>query len=336
MPKNTTFYKITGAETFRASSVSLWERWGTNLQNISKSMRQMYTVDSPDKRLVQVDQSGAEALIVSYLCRPGKFRDLFLHGVKPHVFVALHVFADQWKKRSTNPAIVDAAIATEIPELKKLPEWKALDTLIKSSDNWQASERYYYISKMICHASNYGMKAPTFQLNVLEKSGGKIVLSRHQTEQYLGNYHKLFSEIQLWHHDVESQLRATGLLYNLQGFPRRFTRQLKDGDFKEAYAFVPQSTVGCITHIAYTRLQEYIEAEGLKWDLLSNCHDSYLVQCPADEVALCARKMQELMNQELDAPRGERFRMKSEAQSGLNWAPYHENKNPNGLRELAV
>ena len=65
-PRNTTIYKLGGTETFRASS-SKWFGRGTNLQNIEKSMRQLYWADD-GKVLVQVDQSGAEALIVSYLC----------------------------------------------------------------------------------------------------------------------------------------------------------------------------------------------------------------------------------------------------------------------------
>src|ERR1017187_6230228 len=96
--RNSTTYKIAGTTTFRLSSSKILGKCGANLQNVEKSMRQMYIPDK-GKIFVQVDQSGAEALIVSYLCEKGNFRELFLNNVKPHVFVALHVFAAIWQQK---------------------------------------------------------------------------------------------------------------------------------------------------------------------------------------------------------------------------------------------
>jgi len=141
-------------------------------------MRKIYYADD-GKLLCQVDQSGAEALIVAYLCRAARFRDLFLNRVKPHVFVAMNVFLEKWQILCKDVDVLDFSI-TPIKELTQKGGWKALDAVIKDSDNWKPSERYYYIAKMICHASNYGMKGGAFQLNVLEKSRGQIVLSRKQ------------------------------------------------------------------------------------------------------------------------------------------------------------
>lgn len=332
LPRNTTLYKQT-TETYRANSSALFDEYGTNLQNIEKSIRRLYWADS-GKILCQVDQSGAEALIVAYECRKGKFRDLFLHGVKPHVFVAMHVFLDKWQTRFKD-LDVDSFTKTEIKDLKKKDGWNELDELIKSSDNWKASERYYYIAKQICHASNYGMKANAFQINTLEKSRGKIVLSRPQAEAYLANYHALFPEIHDWHRRVERQVTETGMLFNLQGFPRIFTGIINEYTLKECYAFIPQSTVGCITHIAITNLQNYIEEQGLDWDILGNCHDSYLVQCPVSEQLECAKQMKFFMEQELTSSLGEKFHMRSEAQVGMNWAP-RKDYNPEGMVEIKL
>lgn len=331
-PRNTTLIKLAGTETFRAASSAFFE-YGTNLQNISKDMRHLYYADD-GKVLVQTDQSGAEALIVAYLCEAGRFRDLFLNNVKPHVFVAMHVFLDKWKLlcKDVDPM---GFVSTPIPELQKREGWKILDNIIKESDNWQASERYYYIAKMICHASNYGMRAAAFMLNVLEKSRGQIVLTKQQAEDYLMRYHSLFPEIQRWHRLVERTLTEHKVLHNLFGFPRALTGQFDANDAKEWYAFSPQSTVGCITHIAATLLQRYIESNGRDWDLLGNCHDSYLAQCPIGEEVELGRVMKEFMEQELTSPRGEKFRMRSETQAGRNWSPYKKNKNEDGLISLA-
>ena len=333
LPRNTTIYKLGGTETFRASSAALFGM-GTNLQNIEKSMRALYYADE-GKKLVQVDQSGAEALIVAYLCRKGRFRDLFLHGVKPHVFVAMHVFMQKWQMMLKDIDMM-SFVSTPISELKTKDGWKLLDKIIKESDNWQASERYYYIAKMICHASNYGMRGAAFQLNVLEKSRGKIVLTKQQADDYLMRYHSLFPEITEWHSWVADQLRCTKTLYNLFGFPREATGILNEQDYKEWYAFCPQSTVGCITHIACTKLQQYIEDTGRDWDLLGNCHDSFVAQCPIGEERELATVMTDFICMELTSFRGEKFRMRSEAQTGFNWGPYKKDKNEDGLVEIQL
>lgn len=334
MPRNSTTYKIAGTKFLRLGSSAILEMFGSNMQNIEKSIRRIYIPDSK-KVFLQVDQAGAEALIVAYLCRPNKFRNLFLFGVKPHVFVALHIFVDEWRKRFDREK-VDEALKTEIPLLKSLPFWKELDTLIKSSDNWPANERYYYVAKMICHGLNYGMKSGAFQLNTLEKSRGKIALSKKEAERYYLEYHTLFPEIREWQMSVANQLYATNYLFNLQGFPLYFDT-VNDGMMREGISAVPQSTVGCITHIAYTKMQQYIEKEKLDWDLLANTHDSYLAQCPdfPEEIKHCATKMQEFMNQELICG-GEKFRMKSEIVIGHNWSPFSTEKNPQGLKEYFI
>jgi len=338
LPRNSTLYKQT-VETFRSSSTSIFawkgvfDGYGTNLQNVTKDLRGIYYAED-GYELCQVDQSGAEALIVSYLCKPGNYRDLFLCGVKPHVFVALHVFADKWRKLC-QAIDIDPFLVATIGKLKSIPGWKDLDTIIKSSDNWKPSERYYYIAKMICHASNYGMKAGAFQLNVLQKSEGKIVLTKQQAEQYLEHYHSLFPEIREWHQVVRTQLDQSGMLYNLFGYPRIATQAITETNIKEWYAFVPQSTVGVITHRALTEFQNWIDDNKKAWFLLGNCHDSYLAEAPVDEIRECATVMKRIMEVPLIGARGEKFNMRAEAQVGRNWMPAKEN-NPFGLREITL
>lgn len=348
-PRNSTNYNVPGTDTFRLGSRMLTlkltrpprlGKCGSNLQNIEKSLRVVYIPDT-GKIFVQVDQSGAEALIVAYLCRHGNFRDLFIHGVKPHCYVALHVFAKVWEEECKNTgANIRELCDTPVQQLTANPHWKTVDKVIRSSDGWPSERRYYYISKQICHASNYGMKAGMFQLNTLEKSRGKIVISKKDAEYYLSTYHGLFPEIHHWHFAVLNQLSKTRTLYNLFGHPREFwypSEEPPEQLLNKAYAFIPQSTVGTITNIAYTRLQGYIESNNLAWDLLANTHDSYLVQCPIGEEREAATIMSNFINMEMVAPSdGTKFKMKSEAQAGYNWCPAGKDKNLNGLREIVV
>jgi DNA polymerase I-like protein with 3'-5' exonuclease and polymerase domains len=278
---------------------------------------------------VQVDQAGAEALIVSYLCGKGKFRDLFINGIKPHVFVALHVFEQQWSQMTekVNTSTLIQALLAEPKDLKNVEGWKALENVIKDSDNWEASKRYYFIAKMICHASNYGMKARTFRINVLQKSDGAISKTILECEQMLNKYHALFPEIRNWHNDVILEVKRSSTLRNLFGHPRLFTGHQDESAYKEWFAFVPQSTVGQITNYAITELQEEIFSgkHPADLDILENNHDSILAQCLSENLEYTAKLISTKLNRDLVSPRGDKFRMKSEAQwSDKSWGEMTE------------
>jgi hypothetical protein len=304
----------------------------------------MYVPDD-GKVFVQVDQSGAEALIVAYLCRNANFRKLFTNGIKPHVFVALHIFSDVWKKKLiensyplTENFNIDDVLSSPIEKLRSHPDWNNLDHCIKDSDNWSLQERYYYLAKQACHSGNYGITAPAFRLNVLARSGGKVVKSKEDAEKFVNTYNSLFPEIKEWHDVVRRQVEMTGMLFNLHGHPYTITTPkdcILDSSWKELYAWIPQSTVGMITNIAYSQLQNYIETNNRAWDLLANTHDSYLVQCPVGEELECSQVMKQFMNQHFKSPvDGAEFSMKSESQAGFNWSPAKKEYNKEGLKEI--
>lgn len=369
--RNSTSYGLAHTRTFRRSSKMLFDIWGSNLQNLEKSIRQLYIPDGFEygdienkcrywlqtgdltpfsqeelekiRVFVQVDQSGAEALIVAYLCRPADYRQLFLNNVKPHVYVALKLFKDVWtrKLKEKGGMIEDFDINvidnTPIAALKQNPFWHDLDLLIKDSDNWKLTERYYYFAKQTCHSANYGIRGPTFQMNVLDKSGGKVALSKEDAERFLNVYRSLFPEIVEWNKQVLRQVEESGILYNLHGFPYYITDYLDSKRLamneKEWISWVPQSTVGEITRIAFSDLQlDYIEPRKKKWDIMADTHDSFMCQCPLYEVKECITTMQQYMNQEFTSPfDGVKFRMKSEANIGFNWCP-EKKKNELGLQ----
>lgn len=344
--RNTTIYDQAGTNTFRRGSSAMCLNFkediycGTNLQNISKYIRRIYHARKGYK-LCQVDQAGAEALIVAYLCRDGRFRSLFLNKVKPHVFVGLHLFADVWSKKLNEHSLdikfnIVELLNSDIPSLPKHPFWKQVDTLIKSSDNWPASERYYYIAKQVCHSSNYGIGPNTFCLNTLEKSEGKIALTKKQAEEYLLFYHSLFPEIREWHREVQRQVEENRVLYNLFGYPRYFSEEITPSFFEKMYAFIAQSTVGCITARAITKYQSFIEEHKLKWNVLQDNHDSFLTECPESDCMDNLRIMTSFIEQDLMSPRGEPFKMRSEAQCGFNWSPYKEHENEDGMKEVKL
>ena len=282
--------------------------------------------------IVQVDQAGAEALIVAYLAAAGKYRELFTEGVKPHTYVALHLFLDKF--RGAHPA--ERYWLQRPGLLKAYDEWPALSKQIAGS------KFEYDIGKRTGHASNYKMGPNTFRESTLKESEGSLVLSFEQAKYFLDTYKQLFPEIVAWQAEIEARIRTDRELRNLFGFPRRFEQNFTDGYMREAISWIPQSTVGCITHTAYNLLTRKIRAERLPWRPFNNKHDSYAAMVPDDHVPEAARVMTSLINQRFTGWDGCEFVMKSEVQVGKNMKkrdkpkdgqPY---KNPNGLRDYEL
>ena len=373
--KTTTLYVLAGPITFRRGSRRLFPEknkknvgWGGNLQNLEHSLQEVfhptgfspslkekciYWLDKQDASVFteeelfklrvfcNTDQSGAEALIVAYDAELADYRKLFIYGVKPHVYVAMKLFEDVWHQEAVSHGvnipgdIIAILCKTPIEDLKKNPYWKELDRLIKSSDNWPTSKRYYYFGKQTCHSANYGIGENTFIMNVLEKSGGKVVLTRDQGKFFLNTYRTLFPEIPDRCARVERQVRYTGILYNMFGHPFIITDK-QYSNMKNYYAWGPQSTVGEITRTAVCDMQDHIESNNLRWDFLNDKHDSFMHQCPITEVIDCAKKQQEFINQEFTSPiDGVKFRMRSETKIGFNWGEQSEH-NLLGLRTLEI
>jgi DNA polymerase I-like protein with 3'-5' exonuclease and polymerase domains len=179
------------------------------------------------------------------------------------------------------------------------------------------------------------MRPSTFQEDVLKESDGEVDLTKTEAEDFHATYHNLFSEISNgWWPMLEYQVRKTGYLFNLFGYPLYAQGPYTEKTWRELTALVPQSTVGCITAIAFCIMQMFIEQNGLedRWHLRNDKHDSLLVECPEEDKHECCMVAKASIEQWLRSPTGEDFQMKSEVGWGYNWGKQTE-KNPNGMRE---
>lgn len=332
-PRNSCMWKPGGTTTFRLASTKILSKAlefgnGSNMQNPSSNILLLHKADK-GKILIQPDQAGAEALVVSRLCKPGgNYRKIFDNGIKPHVYTALHIFKDYWAKSNE---YVDTLTKTEIEDLTKHFAWKDLSKQIKNHDT------YYFIGKKTGHSYNYRMKPSTFQLDVLKESEGKIVLTKKEAELFEKSYFNLFPEIKDWHTYLDIMIENDRVLYNLQGFPRDiYDEPITDKTKRDFTAFIPQSTVGTITNIAFWAVQQFIEENNLAkwWDCLNNKHDSIMIQCPEEDKDIACELTKASMAQDLISPYGETFTMKSEVSIGKNWGKYHPRINPEGMREI--
>lgn len=173
----------------------------------------------------------------------------------------------------------------------------------------------------------------TFREQALKESEGSLIMTFDEAKYYLDIYKQLFPEIVEWQIEIEHEIRTKRLLRNLFGFPRSFERLITDSYIREAISWIPQSTVGCITHRAYRATFDYVQAHKLPWRLVSNKHDSYAVLAPDSDQEHVRAIMAKHIGLHLVGKRGE-FTMVSDFQVGKNLKKYHETENPLGMREL--
>lgn len=328
LPRDSSLWKVSGTETYRLKSRKILNRWGGNRQNIEASLRRVW-IAQPGYILLNRDQRGAEALIVAYLCRDGRYRSLFKNQINPHCYTALHIFPDVWNEINSAAKL---ALELEPHELPYMNGYEELFKTIKSSDGWPSNRRYYFMAKKVGHAHNYDMRGNTFIMSMLEESGGRIVMSKKEGDALLNARSNLFPEIRAWQMETQHTVNKTRILRNLFGYPHIFTEDIDDHLYRQAYAFVSQSTVGTITNLAITKLQQFIEVNNLDWNILINTHDGMLYEVPEEEADFADEKGEEFMDIDLISPKGDRFKMSSESKRGYNWAPYDQEKNPKGLK----
>lgn len=342
----TTCYLIGGTDTFRPSSQAILRfrpdpGYGTNIQNWDKVKRYLCIADAK-KLLGQSDQSGADALVYSYLCRRGNFRKLFENRIKPHNYIALKVFENQWRNIFDSQVVKDAC-TTKIEDLPKLSGWKELQEFVASSDDWPGEKRYYYIGKKLIHAFDYGMKAPTMSQQIITETAGLVVIPERACNVFLGMMNELLPEVVEHQQEVEDEIKRTRVLHNLFGYARRFHQPHSEELWRAGYIFNPQSTVATITNVAITELQNEIE-NGNKilnenhFDILQMGFDSILWQADDNENILSVAKLvQTSLAKQFKSPvDGAIFTMGSSTGIGKNWGPFDTNKNPFGLKNVKL
>ena len=110
--------------------------------------------------------------------------------------------------------------------------------------------------------------------------------------------------------------------------------------YRDAYSWIPASTVGTITNIAITQYQQAIERDKLPHDVLNNKHDSMLVQVPdnAEHIELGVHLLKTYLAKDLVSSKGEPYKMGVEVAKGYNWDKFDRDNptdNPDGMQDYA-
>lgn len=289
-----TSYNVVGTETARWSSSEDSFGDGTNQQNITDELRQMFIADDGQK-LGYSDLEQAESRVVAYRSGDLNYIAAFNSG-DLHTTVAKMVWPNLgW----TGDLAHDRKIADRI---------------------FYRHFTYRDIAKRLGHATNYNGAART--LSRILKIPEELV------QRFQDAYFTAFPGIRRWHHEVARQLQTKGYLITALGRKRNFLgRRFDDETLREAIAYEPQSTVGEMLNLYLWRIwrkQEDVQC-------LAQIHDAVLLQFPQEKESIIIPQVLAYAKIPVAYPAGI-MTIPSEASTGWNWAKA-SNDNINGLRK---
>lgn len=294
-----TSYNVAGTETGRFSSSTNAFGTGTNLQNITASLRKMFISD-PGYKICGIDLEQAESREVGWLsgtiCGDWAYLDACYSG-DLHTLVARTAWPElEW----TDDPKRDRAIA-DTPFYRHLT--------------------YRDMAKKLGHGSNYRGLPPTMARHA------KLPVA--VAEQFQRRYFERFAGIPKWHRWVAQQLQTTNRLITPLGRERTFFgRANDDTTLREAIAFSPQSSTGDRLNLILWRIWKHMP----QVQLLAQVHDALYFQYPEhlDETAIISEALSHF-DLEFTHESGHKLIVPGEAKVGWNWGNFDPETNPDGL-----
>jgi len=305
-------FDVTGTKSGRLSSRASLDGSGTNLHTIpvrkkaGARLRQMFIAD-PGKVLVVRDYKQAETWVVAYLARCRALIELLNDPTRDiHKETAVRIYNE----------------ALELITFEKR-----------------------YLAKRTGHGSNYGLTGVRLSAMIEEdyETTG-VRASVREAQMLIDKYFMIYPEIKenFWY-QVERDIKHSRTLTTPLGRRRAFYGDMRDQRAQEtllrdAYSFIPQSTVGDLCNIAVRKVYHDIELGRPEWgaEFLLSVHDSIMMQCNIGCELEVAAAMEESMKYPLTI-HGETFTIPSDCQIGFNWNKQSKNKetgeivNPKGL-----
>jgi uracil-DNA glycosylase family 4 len=148
-----------------------------------------------------------------------------------------------------------------------------------------------FLGKKTRHAGNYNMGPERHHADAhseARRAGIKLDLSEYKAKRNLEKFHECSPKIRgIFHRDIQFWINKQRYLVNPYGRIRFFLDRLGEEMYREAYAFIPQSTVHDTLTLGGIRIKE--ELQGIRF--LKEDHDSFTVLAPRGEVEDIARVM---------------------------------------------
>jgi len=255
-------YNQVGTETGRTSTSIIQKplrngKWGVPIQTIPRPdefggrIREMY-IPNPCKILVEFDQSQAEARIVALLANDLDLLALFdLTDV--HKLTASFCYGLTTR---TGEDLIKSALTGERFDFLNL-----------------VSDEQRQIGKNTRHGLGYDLGEEGLSI--------KMKISLYRAKQSFMKVHEMSPKIkEVYHEDIQASLADNNkVLMTPFGRRREFFERWGKELFREAYAHIPQSTIGDNTK----RVMK--EVDKIDWvEILAEMHDSFVAQIPENRV----------------------------------------------------
>lgn len=298
-----TSYNITGTETKRWSSSANAYKEGTNLQNITGSLRHIFIADK-GKKLAYIDLQAAESLGFGALCWAAIGEDTY------------------WEAARTGDihTIVTRMVWPHLPWPKAQADWPSVAKTL-----FYRHFSHRDIAKRGGHGSNYYGKPPTIARHL--KVPTQIV------EKFQEDYFTAFPEIPKYHKWVAKELQLKSFLDTPMGFGRIFFgRSRDDATLRKAIAYRPQSLIATILNQG---MKQVFNKFHNQIDMLGQVHDAIIIQYPEErEDELIPQIMKEIIVR-VPVFHGKEERelvIGVDVEVGWNWGKASL-ENPNGLEK---
>lgn len=244
---------IHGTETGRFSCTTDHLGMGFNAQTIPGYAKEMIEwPESDDRVFIQVDLKQAESRFVAY------------DTADENLIAAL-----EDPKRD-----IHSEVAHEIIQ--------SLGVDITGMSKEEFKSKWRQLGKKSGHSSNYDTTAPTLAEQVLKDMD--LVLTKKESEVILASYHTKFPGVRRGHKKIQQKLWNSRKLTNPIGRERYFYGRMDAATFREAYAYLPQSTVPDVINHLMLKLYEERGAGKLNFWFHLQCHDSLVVSALTADV----------------------------------------------------
>lgn len=242
-------------ETWRLTSSKSPRRTGANLFNIDRAVRGAYVPD-PGHVFLEADLSTAESRVV--YCLTGDPALIAIARSSPEEF------DDHTRTATMVFGLAPDAVWHEIAYCA------------------HPTKEQRYLAKRVRHASHYGMRGATMSDGLL-KDG--VVRTPEECDQWIERLLDTDAPIRAWQRAVRIAVLRTRRLTNSWDCTIDLAdERLSDDLYREAYAWRPQSEIGCLMlSWGVIPLHAWLTRRGSAARLVNTVYDSVLVSTPPDE-----------------------------------------------------
>lgn len=200
---------------FTKSGLLKWEGSGTNLQNQTDELRDVFVADAGFD-FWQIDLEGADGWTVAAdLAALGcpTMLDDYLAGIKPAKVLYLMLEAHE---RKENPATIN-----NLPRAELKARVDAIHFEKKRDAEGRPGDWKYLCMKRCQHGTNYAMEADKLSATIFKDSDGLIDLTKNEAAVYQYLYRLRYNPDARKTY-IERELRDKGYLNTASGFRRKF------------------------------------------------------------------------------------------------------------------